>query len=99
MDFDADYDSEKKMYKNTQPTHFFGIFSFFENFSKFLLWDDPYVLYGAHIKALPKLHQMKPRRRISDIPSASCATIKKSDFPMLEIAFLAKTLDPLNNPY
>ena len=32
MDFDSDYDSGKKMYKNGQPTHFFEIFSFLDFF-------------------------------------------------------------------
>ena len=32
MDFDADYDSGKKIYKKYQPTHFFGIFPFLEIF-------------------------------------------------------------------
>ena len=50
MDFDADHDSGKKMYKNTQPTHFFVVLSFFENLRNFDIW----APYGAHMKAHKK---------------------------------------------
>ena len=87
MDFDADYDSGKIFYKNDQPTHFFEIFSFFDFFSKFLLFRTILDQYGAHVKALQKLHRLTPKTQKSDVPSARCEFLNMLDIhlPMLNI--------------
>ena len=55
MDLGADYDSGIENYKRSQPSHFFRIFSFFDFFSKFLLFRTILAYFGVHVEALKNI--------------------------------------------